>query len=136
VQGGAARNNSASPERLLDRMKSTLSIHTIRFLKIIGFEEDDIARMGPSTTLQTDLRLDGDNLIDALLALQKFGVDMTGFNYDRYGRSEAFHMSAWRIYDNVRGIDPLRDRKLITLAMIEDSLLAARWLDPGGATKT
>jgi uncharacterized protein DUF1493 len=111
-------------------MKSTLSVPTIRFLKVNGYKEDEIARMGPNAALQTDLRLDGDNLIDTLSTLKKFGVDMTAFKYDRYGRDEAFHMSAWRIYDNVRGIDPLKDRKVITLAMIEESLLAGRWVDP------
>ena len=79
--------------------------------------------------MQTDLRLDGDNLIEALWAYKKFVVDMTGLEYDRYGRDEAFHMSAWRIYDNVRGINPLEGRTVVTLAMIEESLLAGRWVD-------
>jgi len=33
-------------------------------------------------------------------------------------------------YDNVRGIDPMKSRKVITLAMIEETLLSGRWVDP------
>jgi hypothetical protein len=50
--------------------------------------------MGPGTGLQTDLRLDGDNLIDTLEVLtRKFDVDLSDFNLAKYGHDEGFYLT-------------------------------------------
>jgi len=112
-------------------MQSTLDTSTTSFLAAVGYKRDEIARMGPGTGLQTDLKLNGDNLIDTLEVLRtKFGVDMSDFNLAKYGHDEAYYLSAWRFLDTARGLDPMGGRKVITLAMIEESLRVGRWADP------
>ena len=111
-------------------MQSILGTSTISFLYAVGYKRDEIACMGPGTGLQTDLKLDGDNLIDTLEVLsRKFGVDMSDFNLAKYGHDEGFHLSAWRLLDSAQGLDPMEGRKLITLAMIEESLRLGRWIE-------
>ena len=111
-------------------MQSTLGTSTISFLEAVGYKRDEIARMGPGTGLQTDLRLDGDNLIDTLEVLtRKFDVDLSDFNLAKYGHDEGFYLTAKNILYAMRGLDPMEGRKVITLAMIEESLRHGRWAD-------
>jgi Protein of unknown function (DUF1493) len=84
--------------------------------------------MSPGTGLQTDLRLDGDDLIDTLEILtRKFDVDLSDFNLAKYGHEEGFYLTAKDILYAMRGLDPMEGRRVITLAMIEESLRLGRW---------
>jgi hypothetical protein len=111
-------------------MESTLDTSTISFLEAAGYKRDEIARMGPHTGLQTDLRLDGDNLIEIVEVLStKFHVDLSDFNLAKYGHDEGFYIRAKHMLYAMRGRDPMEGRKIITLAMIEESLRLGRWAD-------
>lgn len=111
-------------------MESTLDTSTISFLEAVGYKRAEIARMGRDTGLQTDLKLDGDNLIDTLeLLTRKFAVDMSGFKLAEYGHDEGYYLSAKNLLDSMRGLDPMEGRKVITLAMIEESLRLGRWIE-------
>jgi hypothetical protein len=51
--------------------------------------------MSPGTGLQTDLRLDGDDLIDTPEILtRKFDVDLSDFNLAKYSHEEGFYLTA------------------------------------------
>ena len=83
------------------RMESALGTSTISFLEAVGYKPHEIARMGPGTGLQTDLKLDGDNLLDTLEVLtRKFDVDMSDFNLAKDGHDEGFYLSPMRLLDS------------------------------------
>jgi hypothetical protein len=115
----------------MTNMKPALGQLTISFLEAARYKADEIARMSPATGLQSDLKLDGDDLIEVLeLLASKFGIDMSRFRLEDYGHDEGFHLSPLRLLDRLRGTDVLAGKKVITLATIEESLKLGRWPAP------
>lgn len=106
------------------------------YLRALGYSEPRIAAMNASTRLYHDLGIFGDDAIEYMQLLhQRFGVDLSRFDVDRYfppefeGRNklEAFFLTlipfSGFLLRRRRSYPPLM------LAMIDRSIRAKRWMD-------
>jgi hypothetical protein len=106
------------------------------YLRELGYSERRIASMSMNTRLFHDLGIYGDSAIeDTQLLLEKFGVDLSGFDFAKYfppefeGRNkfEAFLITCVPFLTMV-----LRKRRVyfpLTLDMIDRSIRAKRWIE-------
>ena len=86
-------------------------------------------RANRETVLQTDLTLNGDNLLDVIERLHTdLGVDLSAFDLQRYGHGEAYYLNPVRLLDGIRGVNNMQGKEAITLGMIEDALITGSWI--------
>ena len=107
-----------------------------RFLRtIVGLSEVEINSLDLETRLREDLKLDGDDFLEAIEGLKdEFGVDLSAFDFRRYCHDEAgmlFPRAEIRALRRLmRGEleDPFQP---VTLRKIQQAIENKRWDESG-----